>query len=82
MASEQVALFQRLAPRIRREAGCLGHDLFRVQGDDRRFILLERWHSREAFAAHEAAAHTAEAEVASVPLRAAWPTVTFITPVR
>ncbi|MER8046360.1 antibiotic biosynthesis monooxygenase family protein [Streptomyces sp. NPDC094032] len=67
---EQVAAFERLAPVVRAEDGCLQYDLHRVADDPDRFVLLERWASAEALAAHDAAPHMAAADAANKAFRA------------
>ncbi|MGW4164849.1 putative quinol monooxygenase [Streptomyces sp. NPDC004788] len=68
--ADQVAAFERLAPLVRAEEGCLRYDLHRVADDPDRFVILERWASAEALAAHDAAPHMAEAAVANKAFRA------------
>lgn len=67
---EQVAAFERLAPIVRAEQGCLRYDLHRVSGDADRFVLLEEWASKEALAAHDVTPHMIEADAASPAFRA------------
>ncbi|MEW2416560.1 putative quinol monooxygenase [Streptomyces sp. NPDC046866] len=67
---EQVDAFERLAPLVRAEEGCLQYDLHRVSGDPDRFVLVEQWSSRAALAAHEVTAHMIEADAASPAFRA------------
>ncbi|GAA1250936.1 hypothetical protein GCM10009665_47020 [Kitasatospora nipponensis] len=67
---EQVAAFERLAPIVRAEEGCLRYDLHQVSGEPDRFVLIERWASRAALAAHDASAHMVEADAAGPAFRA------------
>ncbi|MEC3917650.1 putative quinol monooxygenase [Nocardia sp. CDC160] len=67
---EQVAAFERLAPLVRAETGCLRYDLHRVTGDPDRFVLLEEWTSREALAAHDTTPHMIEADATNPTFRA------------
>lgn len=67
---EQVAAFERLAPVVRAEEGCLQYDLHAVEGDPDRFVLLELWASEEALAAHDVTPHMVEADAASPAFRA------------
>ncbi|WP_314245835.1 putative quinol monooxygenase [Streptomyces kutzneri] len=67
---EQVAAFERLAPVVRAEAGCLQYDLHQVSGEPDRFVLIERWSSQAALEAHDATPHMAEADAASPAFRA------------
>ncbi|MER5863063.1 putative quinol monooxygenase [Kitasatospora sp. NPDC002040] len=67
---DQVAAFERLAPVVRAEDGCLQYDLHRVTDDADRFVLIERWASAAALAAHDATPHMVEADAASPAFRA------------
>ncbi|WP_371494351.1 antibiotic biosynthesis monooxygenase [Kitasatospora sp. NBC_00374] len=67
---EQIAAFERLAPTVRAEAGCLQYDLHQVSGEPDRFVLVERWASKAALAAHDATPHMIEADAANPAFRA------------
>ncbi|MEX2972753.1 putative quinol monooxygenase [Streptomyces sp. C184] len=67
---EQIAAFERLAPTVRAEPGCLQYDMHQVSGEPDRFVLMERWASQEALAAHDATPHMIEADAASPAFRA------------
>ncbi|MDG4862247.1 putative quinol monooxygenase [Streptomyces sp. T-3] len=67
---EQIAAYERLAPVVRAEEGCLQYDLHQVRDDPDRFVLIERWSSRAALAAHDATPHMIEADAASPAFRA------------
>ncbi|MEV4334274.1 putative quinol monooxygenase [Streptomyces sp. NPDC049597] len=67
---EQIAAFERLAPIVRAEPGCLQYDLHQVSGEPDRFVLIERWSSKETLAAHDATPHMIEADAASPTFRA------------
>ncbi|MFI9004442.1 putative quinol monooxygenase [Streptomyces sp. NPDC053541] len=67
---EQIAAYERLAPLVRAERGCLQYDLHQVLGDADRFVLVEHWASREALAAHDAAPHMTEAAAVNSAFRA------------
>ncbi|WP_190087258.1 putative quinol monooxygenase [Streptomyces melanogenes] len=67
---EQVDAYERLAPIVRAEEGCLQYDLHRVVGDPDQFVLVELWASREALAAHDVTAHMVAADAASPGFRA------------
>lgn len=58
--AELLAGWPGLATQVRAEHGCLGYDLHRVAGDDDRFVVLERWASLEALAAHGQSPHMRE----------------------
>ncbi|EST34522.1 putative quinol monooxygenase [Streptomyces roseochromogenus] len=67
---EQIAAFERLAPTVRAEEGCLRYDLHQVAGDPDRFVLIEQWAGRQALDAHDAAPHMVEADAANKAFRA------------
>ncbi|MFD7902665.1 putative quinol monooxygenase [Kitasatospora sp. NPDC057904] len=67
---EQLDAYERLAPLVRAEEGCLQYDLHRVVGDPDRFVLTELWASREALAAHDATPHMVAADAAGPAFRA------------
>jgi quinol monooxygenase YgiN len=67
---DQIAAFERLAPIVRAEAGCMQYDMHRVSGEPDRFVLIERWASKAALAAHDATPHMIEADAASPAFRA------------
>ncbi|MFD8981441.1 putative quinol monooxygenase [Streptomyces sp. NPDC059564] len=67
---EQIAAFERLAPVVRAEEGCLRYDLHQVSGEPDRFVLIERWSSQAALNAHDATPHMIEADAASPAFRA------------
>ncbi|MGW6708367.1 putative quinol monooxygenase [Streptomyces sp. NPDC054956] len=67
---EQIDAYERLAPVVRAEDGCLRYDLHRVSGDPDRFLLMEEWESKAALAAHDVTPHMIEADAASPAFRA------------
>ncbi|MGV8885687.1 MAG: putative quinol monooxygenase [Microbacteriaceae bacterium] len=69
LAHEQVALFERIAPLVRAEVGCLSYELHSVVGDENGFVILEWWASQAALSAHEVAAHMVQADAASSAFR-------------
>ncbi|MFJ8041707.1 putative quinol monooxygenase [Kitasatospora sp. NPDC096147] len=69
-AAEQIAAFERLAPVVRAEQGCLQYDLHAVEGDPDRFVLLELWASEQALAAHDVTPHMLAADAESPAFRA------------
>ena len=68
--AEQITAFEHLAPLVRAEGGCLQYDLHQVADDPDRFVLIERWDSPEALAAHDAAPHMIAADAANTAFRA------------
>lgn len=77
-AAEQVALFDRIAPLVRAEEGCLSYELHPVVEDPDRFVILEWWASRSALSAHDTTAHMIEADAASPSFRDGPAQVTLI----
>lgn len=67
---EQIAAYEKLAPIVRREHGCIQYDLHAFVGDDDRFVLIERWASPEALAAHDVTPHMIAADAHSPSFRA------------
>jgi quinol monooxygenase YgiN len=57
---EVLALLPQLAAATREEPGNLGFEIYRGTEDPNAVILLERYASREAFAAHRESAHFKE----------------------
>jgi quinol monooxygenase YgiN len=70
LGSRQVEAFERLAPLVRAENGCLQYDMHRVQDDEDRFVLFEQWDSQAALDAHDVAAHMTEQDAANAEFRA------------
>jgi len=68
---EQIVAYENLAPTVRAEPGCLQYDLHSVIGDEDRFVLIERWSSEEALAAHDVTPHMMAADAHSPTFRAA-----------
>ena len=54
---EVLALLATLIEAVRQEPGNLAFTAYRQVGDDRQVVLLERYASREALAAHRETAH-------------------------
>jgi quinol monooxygenase YgiN len=54
---EVLALWPDLAAQVRAEEGCRGYDLYRVIGNNDRFIVQEQWASLDALATHGASPH-------------------------
>ena len=77
---EQIAAYQELAPTVRAEPGCLQYDLHSVFGDEDRFVLIERWSSAEALAAHDVTPHMIAADTHSPTFRAGPATVLRLAP--
>lgn len=78
--ADQIAAFQSLAPLVRAESGCLQYDLHHVEDDPDKFVLIERWESREALAAHDVTPHMIAADANNPTFRAGPATVLFVGP--
>jgi quinol monooxygenase YgiN len=70
LAQKQIDAFAKLAPLVRAEVGCLQYDLHQVANKPDRFVLLERWSSPEALAAHDVTPHMLEADAKNGAFRA------------
>ncbi|MFZ6873813.1 putative quinol monooxygenase [Undibacterium sp. Di27W] len=79
--SEQIAAYTRLAPLVRAEAGCLQYDMHPVDGDEDKFVLVEKWTSKAALDAHDAMPYMIEADALSPSFRTGPATVLFLGPV-
>ncbi|AFQ51509.1 putative quinol monooxygenase [Burkholderia cepacia] len=68
---EQIAAFERLAPIVRAEPGCRQYNLHPVVGDENGFVLIERWASAQALAAHDVTPHMIANDARTAAFRAA-----------
>lgn len=55
--ADQLAAFEKLAPLVRAESGCIQYDLHPVVGNADTFVLIETWAFRAALDAHSVAPH-------------------------
>ena len=78
-AADQITSFNKLAPLVRAEPGCLQYDLKRVAGSDTRFVLLEEWASQEELDVHRTVPHMVEAFASYPAFRASPATVLHVT---
>ncbi|WP_431819509.1 putative quinol monooxygenase [Burkholderia sp. F1] len=69
-ANQQLEAFQRIAPMVRAEPGCIEYQLHHVSETENQFVLTERWETEEALAAHEIAPHMIEANGKNKSFRA------------
>lgn len=76
--AEQLAAFAKLAPLVRAEHGCLHYDLHPVVGNPDSFVLIEKWASKDALAAHHVAVHMVEAARHNPSFRAGPATVLLL----
>lgn len=77
---DQIDAFEKLAPLVRDEDGCIQYDLYPVEGQAEQFVLLERWASKSALEAHAASAHMAAAAKHNPAFRAGPATVLHLGP--
>lgn len=69
-AVEQINLYNKIKPLVLAEHGCLKYELSAVAGSEVEFVLIERWQSEEALAAHDVTAHMIAADAISPSFRA------------
>ena len=63
-----------------KEAGCIYHDSHSSVNDPNRFVVVERWESREALDSHGAAPHMKVWRELSAPFKASPTQIEIITP--
>lgn len=78
-AQSQIEAFKSLSPLVLLEDGCLQYELKRVVGSAISFIIIEKWSSKEALAAHEISSHMIEADSRNKSFRAKPATVIELT---
>ena len=78
--SDQLAAFEKLAPLVRAEHGCIQYDIHPVVGNSDSFVLIEKWASKEALDAHDRAPHMLEAAKRNPTFRAGPATVLLLEP--
>ena len=69
-AQEQIDAYNALVPQVLAENGCIQYDLTKVDGTANSFILIEKWSSKEALAAHDASPHMVIADASNISFRA------------
>jgi len=57
----QINAFKKVEPLVLAEAGCIQYELKADQDNENRFVIIERWASAEALAAHAVSTHMVEA---------------------
>jgi len=77
--ADQLAAFEALAPVVRAEDGCLQYDLHTVAADPDRFVVIERWASAQALAAHAGSDHMRASSEASAAFRTGKPEVIVLS---
>lgn len=78
---EQVRAYEQLSPLVLAEPGCLQYELKKVVGNDDMFVLVERWASADALAAHDRTPHMIAADALSPTFRARPATVLQLAPI-
>jgi len=73
-----LAAWPALSAQVHAEDGCLSYDLHPVLGQDDRFVVLERWASLAALAAHGRSPHMREFGTSAAAYLAGPPDVTVL----
>lgn len=58
---DQINAFKEVEPLILAEEGCIQYELKADQDNENRFVMIERWASADALAAHAVSTHMVEA---------------------
>ena len=75
---KQIDAFNKLAPIVLNETGCLEYELKEVQDNENEFVLVEKWASKEDLSAHDITSHMIEADKISPTFRAKPATVIIL----
>jgi len=67
---KQIDAFNKLAPLVLKETGCLQYELKEVENNENEFVIIEKWDSKENLLAHEITPHMIEADKNSPTFRA------------
>ncbi len=67
---KQIDAYNKLAPIVLKETGCLEYDLKEVIGNKNEFVLIEKWASKKDLLAHDITSHMIEADKLSLSFRA------------
>jgi len=78
---EQIDAFSAISSLVLEEVGCLQYELKAVQGNENKFVILEKWSSQEALLAHEKQDFMLAADKKNVLFRAKAAEVIFLTAV-
>ena len=78
---EQIDAFSAISSLVLEETGCLQYELKAVQGNENKFVILEKWSSKEALLTHEQQNFMIEADKKNVLFRAKGAEVIFLTSV-
>lgn len=77
----QIEAFEKLRPLVLSEPGCIQYELFSDTEDENKFILVEKWASEEALAAHGKTEHMLAAGARNPSFRARPASVIKMNPV-
>lgn len=75
---QQIQAFEKLAPLVQAEKGCLHYELTQSIKDENQFVLIEKWASMADLQAHDVTPHMIEADAKNPEFRAS-PAQVFIT---
>ena len=66
---KQIDAYNKLAPIVLKETGCLQYELKEVENNENEFVLIEKWASKESLSAHDITIHMIEADKSSPTFR-------------
>ncbi|WP_299876600.1 putative quinol monooxygenase [uncultured Cocleimonas sp.] len=72
---DQINAFKKVEPLVLAEDGCIQYELKADQDNENRFVIIERWASADALAAHAVSEHMVEAGKSNHLFRAKPPEV-------
>ena len=75
---KQIDAYNKLAPIVLKETGCLQYELKEVENNENEFVLIEKWASKESLSAHDITIHMIEADKSSPIFRAKPATVIIL----
>jgi len=67
---KQIDAYNKLAPIVLTENGCLQYELKEVENNENEFVLIEKWASKKDLEAHDVTSHMIEADKISPTFRA------------
>ena len=67
---KQIDAYNKLAPIVLNETGCLQYELKEVENNENEFVLIEKWASKKDLEAHDVTSHMIEADKISPTFRA------------
>lgn len=78
LRQKQIDAYTKLAPIVLEEAGCLQYELKAIEEDENKFILIEKWTSKEALLLHDKSSYMIEADKLNPTFRAKPATVIIL----